>query len=135
MTVSDAALQQGMRPKVWLLYAFATTILWGVWGAFTGLSAERGFPETLVYCVWSLTMIPPALYALSRAGWQLDRDPRSVLHGLIIGSGLSDLSRDLAVAGRDHRDVLCPAARAHQHRGRGRHRARAAGAAVVRFLV
>ena len=60
----------------WLIYAFATTILWGVWGAFTGLSAERGFPDTLVYCVWSLTMIPPALYALARIGWRLERDPR-----------------------------------------------------------
>jgi hypothetical protein len=76
--VSDVALHQATRPKAWLLYAFATTILWGFWGAFTGISAERGFPETLVYCVWSLTMIPPALYALARAGWRLDRDPRSV---------------------------------------------------------
>jgi uncharacterized membrane protein len=30
-------------------------------------------------------MIPPALYALARAGWRLDRDPRSVVHGMIIG--------------------------------------------------
>jgi uncharacterized membrane protein len=49
------------------------------------LSAERGFPETLVYCVWSVTMIAPALYALARAGWRLDRDPRSVVYGMIIG--------------------------------------------------
>jgi uncharacterized membrane protein len=74
-----------MGPKAWLLYAFATTILWGVWGAFTGLSAKRDFPETLVYCVWSVTMIPPALYALARAGWRLDRDLRSVVYGAIIG--------------------------------------------------
>jgi drug/metabolite transporter (DMT)-like permease len=86
VTVSEAAaLHQATRPKAWLLYAFATMILWGFWGAFTGLSAERGFPETLVYCVWSVTMIPPALYALSRTGWRLDRDPRSLIHGLIIG--------------------------------------------------
>ena len=48
-------------------------------------SAERGFPETLVYCVWSLTMIPPALYALAHAGWRLDRDLRSVGYGMISG--------------------------------------------------
>jgi uncharacterized membrane protein len=83
--VSRAASNEGMGPKAWLLYAFATTILWGVWGAFTGLSSERGFPETLVYCVWSVTMIPPALYALARAGWRLDRDLRSVVYGAIIG--------------------------------------------------
>jgi uncharacterized membrane protein len=83
--MSGVAPRQATGPKAWLIYAFATTVLWGVWGAFTGLSAERGFPETLVYCVWSVTMIPPALYALARAGWRLDRDPRSVVHGLIIG--------------------------------------------------
>jgi drug/metabolite transporter (DMT)-like permease len=85
VTVSDAAAHQATGPKAWLLYSLATTILWGFWGAFTGLSAERGFPETLVYCVWSATMVLPALYALARAGWRLDRDPRSVLYGLIVG--------------------------------------------------
>lgn len=81
----DAALQQVTRPKAWLLYAFATMILWGVWGAFAGLSAERGFPDTLVYCVWSVTMILPALYVLARAGWRLDRDPLAVVYGMIVG--------------------------------------------------
>ena len=85
MTVLSAAPQPATRPRAWLSYAFATTILWGVWGAFTDLSAQRGFPETLVYCVWSLTMILPALYVLARAGWRLDRDPRSIAYGLIIG--------------------------------------------------
>jgi uncharacterized membrane protein len=72
-------------PKAWLVYAFATTMLWGVWGAFTGFSAERGFPETLVYCVWSVMMIPPALYALAGARWRLDCDLRSMFHGVVIG--------------------------------------------------
>ena len=71
--------------RVWLWYAIATTVLWGFWGAFTGLSAQRGFPDTLVYCVWALTMIPPAVIALARTGWKLERDPRSVAYGLIIG--------------------------------------------------
>jgi drug/metabolite transporter (DMT)-like permease len=82
---ATAATHAPTRPKAWLIYALATTILWGVWGAFTELSPQRGFPETLVYCVWSLTMIPPALYALARAGWRLERDPRAVVYGLIIG--------------------------------------------------
>jgi uncharacterized membrane protein len=83
--MADAAPPHVPGPKAWLAYAFATTILWGVWGAFTGLSSERGFPDTLVYCVWSATMILPALWALARTGWQLDRDPRSVIYGLVIG--------------------------------------------------
>jgi drug/metabolite transporter (DMT)-like permease len=81
----SAVPPQAMGPKTWLAYALATTILWGVWGAFTGLPEERGFPETLVYCVWSLTMLPPAIYALARADWQLDRDARSIIDGMIIG--------------------------------------------------
>jgi uncharacterized membrane protein len=85
VSASSTAAHDTPLPKAWLIYAFATTILWGVWGAFAGISAERGFPETLVYCVWSLTMILPALYALARTGWRLDRDPRSVLYGLVIG--------------------------------------------------
>lgn len=71
--------------RVWLWYAIATTVLWGFWGAFTGLSAQRGFPDTLVYCVWALTMIPPALFALARTGWKLEHDARSVAYGLVIG--------------------------------------------------
>ena len=30
-------------------------------------------------------MILPALYALARAGWRLERDPRSIVYGMIIG--------------------------------------------------
>src|SRR5262249_13864239 len=82
---SEAAAIQPAHPKAWLIFAFATTILWGIWGAFIDLPTQRGFPETLVYCVWSLTMIPPSLYALSRTGWRLDWDARAITYGLIIG--------------------------------------------------
>jgi len=69
----------------WLMFAFLTVALWGVWGAFAGISAQRGFPETLVYCVWALTMIVPAVIVMHRAKWRLDRDPKSILYGLLIG--------------------------------------------------
>lgn len=71
--------------RAWLLYALTTVLLWGVWGAFSSVSPERGFPETLVYCVWALTMIPPALIVLAQSGWRLDRSPRAMLYGLAIG--------------------------------------------------
>ena len=74
-----------MRGKPWLVYALLTTVFWGVWGAFAGLPTQHGFPETLVYVVWALTMIPPALYALSRIGWKIERDARSVYFGAMIG--------------------------------------------------
>jgi uncharacterized membrane protein len=62
-----------------------TTGFWGVWGAFAGRPADNGFPETLVYVVWALTMVPPALYALARVGWKVERDGRSILYGSLIG--------------------------------------------------
>jgi drug/metabolite transporter (DMT)-like permease len=71
--------------KLWLTWALLTTVLWGIWGAFTGVPAQNGFPETLTYCVWALTMLPPAAFALSRVGWQIQRDGRSMLYGLAIG--------------------------------------------------
>lgn len=83
MSVSD--VQSRPRVAPWLLYALATMVLWGFWGAFTGLSAERGFPDTLVYCVWSLTMIVPALIVLARSGWKLDRGAKALSYGMIIG--------------------------------------------------
>ena len=71
--------------KPWLLYALITTVFWGIWGAFTGLPSENGFPDTLIYCVWALTMITPAIFVLKRNNWKLQTDKRSVLYGLIIG--------------------------------------------------
>lgn len=72
-------------PRTWVAYALTTVALWGAWGALAGLSAEHGFPETLVYCVWALTMIPPALFILWRGGWTLDRTPRAIAYGMLIG--------------------------------------------------
>ena len=74
-----------MSSRSWLVYALVTLGFWGVWGAFTGLPANHGFPETLIYCVWAATMIPPALYALSRVGWRLQYDTRSLIYGLLTG--------------------------------------------------
>ena len=69
----------------WLSYALITTLFWGVWGAFAGLPSEYGFPDTLIYVVWALTMIPPAVIVLARAGWRIERDRRSVLLGMTVG--------------------------------------------------
>ncbi|KQV47397.1 EamA-like transporter family protein [Pelomonas sp. Root1217] len=69
----------------WLTYTLITTLLWGVWGAFAGLPSEHGFPDTLIYVVWALTMIPPALVVLARSGWRIERDRRSVVLGLTVG--------------------------------------------------
>ena len=87
MTDTPAAVSAGVpvARRRWLLFALITVALWGVWGAFASLSAQRGFPETLVYCVWAVTMIVPAVIVMQREKWKLDRDPRSIFYGLLIG--------------------------------------------------
>ncbi|QNH22582.1 EamA-like transporter family protein [Xanthomonas sp. GW] len=81
----SAAPTHTARRRPWLVFALTTVVLWGLWGALSPLSAAHGFPDTLVYCVWALTMLPPALYLLWRNGWQLERSPRAIGYGLTIG--------------------------------------------------
>ena len=74
-----------MKVRPWLIYAVVTTIFWGVWGALIELPEKAGFPATLGYVVWSLTMIPPALVALKIINWKLEADKKSILLGCVIG--------------------------------------------------
>lgn len=71
--------------KPWLIYATVTTVFWGVWGAFAEFPTRHGFPETMVYVVWALTLIPPAAYAMQRVGWKVLSDRRSIFLGSLIG--------------------------------------------------
>lgn len=74
-----------MKVSNWLVYTVSTTIMWGIWGAFTGVPSDNGFPDTLTYVVWALTMIVPALWALKKAAWNIKRDARSLKLGLAVG--------------------------------------------------
>ena len=74
-----------MKVRPWLFYALVTTVFWGVWGAIIEIPEKAGFPATLGYSVWALTMIPPALVALYLIKWKLEHDLRSVLLGLVVG--------------------------------------------------
>lgn len=74
-----------MFKKQWLIYALTTTLFWGVWGALIELPERAGLPATLVYVVWSLTMIPCSLAGLAIIKWKLDFDLRSVIYGSAIG--------------------------------------------------
>ena len=85
MSTSTVGTTAASLRRPWLVFALTTVALWGVWGALSPLSSQHGFPDTLVYCVWALTMIPPALYILWRGGWALERSPRAVIFGLTIG--------------------------------------------------
>ncbi len=77
-----------MKPtqgRLWLVFAAVTTLFWGVWGALIEAPEKAGFPATLGYSVWALTMIPCALVALGIVGWKLERDRRSIFLGAVVG--------------------------------------------------
>jgi drug/metabolite transporter (DMT)-like permease len=74
-----------MKMKPWLTYALITTISWGVWGALIEIPEKAGFPATLGYVVWALTMIIPAMIALKKVGWRLEKNRQAIFHGLLIG--------------------------------------------------
>jgi len=74
-----------VKTRAWLLYAMAVTVLWGVWGALIEIPEKAGFPATLGYSVWALTMVPVAVVALRLIKWKLDHDQRSILLGMSAG--------------------------------------------------
>lgn len=80
-----SSLMDMSTKRSWLFYALITTTFWGVWGAFIEIPEKAGFPATLGYAVWALTMIPCALVALKVIGWKLEYSPRAVLLGSLVG--------------------------------------------------
>jgi len=52
------------KGRPWLLFAIITTAFWGIWGALIEIPEKSGFPATLGYTVWALTMVIPSLIAL-----------------------------------------------------------------------
>ena len=74
-----------MKIKPWLVYSIITTVFWGAWGAVMEFPQKWGFPETLGYAVWALTMVPCALVALKIIDWKLERDLKSIFLGSLVG--------------------------------------------------
>ncbi len=74
-----------LSQRSWLTYALITTVFWGVWGALIEIPEKAGFPATLGYCVWALTMTVPSFFSLRSNQWKLDTDRKAIVSGLIIG--------------------------------------------------
>ncbi|MBF4566180.1 DMT family transporter [Plantibacter sp. VKM Ac-2876] len=67
-----------------MLYAGLLVLFWGVWGAFSSLPITLyGYPDEMVYVIWAVVMIIPAVFALR--GQTFDRRPRAAVYGLLIG--------------------------------------------------
>lgn len=72
-------------PAQWLLFALTTTLFMGVWGALVELPERAGFPATLGFCVWALTMVPCALVALLATGSRPSLRGKGVRYALLAG--------------------------------------------------
>ncbi len=71
--------------KTWINFVIIHVIFMGVWGALIELPEKNGFPATLGYVVWALTMIPATGVALLVNKGKLDYDRNSVLYGSLAG--------------------------------------------------
>jgi drug/metabolite transporter (DMT)-like permease len=70
--------------RSWIFYAALLILFWGIWGAFSALPANwYGYPNQMIYSIWALTMIIPAVFAMR--GQSFDRRPQATIHGLLIG--------------------------------------------------
>ena len=69
----------------WPIYVIIHVLFIGVWGAVIEIPEKNGFPPTLGYVVWALTMIPAALAALKIKNWKLDFNKKAVLWGSAVG--------------------------------------------------
>ena len=74
-----------MKQKSWLGFALIYTVFAGVWGAFIEVPEKAGFPATMGYIVWSITMILPAVIVFKSAGGRPDTSKKAILYGMIIG--------------------------------------------------
>ena len=73
------------QSNIWLAYALVTTLFWGIWGALIEIPEKNGFPATLGFSVWAVTMLIPAFFGLKSINWRINFSRKSVILGLIIG--------------------------------------------------
>ncbi len=74
-----------MKNRLWLVFILITVVTWGVWGAFSGYQIQNGIPDTVVYIVWALSMIPCAIAALIINKGKFMYNKKAALLGCTVG--------------------------------------------------
>lgn len=74
-----------MYKKKWLLFSIITLTTWGIWGSLIEIPDKMGFPATLGYIVWALSMIPCALVIGYLVKWKIEINVKSIFLGSIVG--------------------------------------------------
>ncbi|MGC1243716.1 MAG: DMT family transporter [Chryseosolibacter sp.] len=73
------------KGKRWISFVVIHVMFMGVWGALIELPEKNGFPATLGYVVWALTMVPAAILGLIINKWRIEYDRKSVFLGMTAG--------------------------------------------------
>jgi uncharacterized membrane protein len=75
------------RTASWLAPAAVTTLLWGLWGALADRPEKAGFPPTLGFVVWALTVLPVSWFAWRshRSKGPFPHSAKAIFLGLIGG--------------------------------------------------
>ncbi|HEV7330831.1 MAG TPA: DMT family transporter [Flavisolibacter sp.] len=73
------------KKRSWIGFVIIHVIFVGVWGALIELPEKNGFPATMGYVVWALTMLPASGLAFYLNRGKLDRDKNSILYGSLAG--------------------------------------------------
>lgn len=73
------------KGRNWISFVIIHVIFMGAWGALIELPEKNGFPATLGYVVWALTMVPAAIVGLVINKWRLEFDWLSILLGSFAG--------------------------------------------------
>jgi len=73
------------KKNYWLVFVIVHVLFMGVWGALIEIPEKNGFPPTLGYVVWALTMIPAAIVALKFNNWKIDFSKKAMGLGLLTG--------------------------------------------------
>lgn len=74
-----------LSTRSWIPFAALLVIFWGIWGAFSSLpTSEYGYPDEMVYIIWSFTMLIPAFFILLSER-TFDRRPIATFYGLLVG--------------------------------------------------
>lgn len=73
------------KGRNWISFVVIHVVFMGVWGALIEIPEKNGFPATLGYVVWALTMIPAAIVGLIINKWKIEYDLRSIFLGTCAG--------------------------------------------------
>ena len=73
------------KGRNWISFVIIHVIFMGVWGALIEMPEKNGFPATLGYVVWAITMVPAAIVGLIINKWRLEYDRKSIFLGICAG--------------------------------------------------